>query len=95
LTKAYVGMGANLGPREVTLLRAVDLLGAVAGVRVLEVSGLRETAPVPVIPVRAILPAYAGPAIGWPPGWAGLWTRTHVMPAPQIRLTPQEEERNS
>ena len=39
-------MGANLGPREVTLLRAVDLLGAEAGVRVLEVSGLRETAPV-------------------------------------------------
>jgi 2-amino-4-hydroxy-6-hydroxymethyldihydropteridine diphosphokinase len=39
-------MGANLGPREVTLLRAVDLLGAEAGVRVLEVSRLRETAPV-------------------------------------------------
>jgi 2-amino-4-hydroxy-6-hydroxymethyldihydropteridine diphosphokinase len=39
-------MGANLGPREVTLLRAVDLLGAVSGVDVLEVSGLRETAPV-------------------------------------------------
>ena len=39
-------MGANLGPREVTLLRAVDLLGAEPGVNVLEVSGLRETAPV-------------------------------------------------
>ncbi len=39
-------MGANLGPREVTLLRAVDLLGAEAGVQILEVSALRETAPV-------------------------------------------------
>jgi 2-amino-4-hydroxy-6-hydroxymethyldihydropteridine diphosphokinase len=46
LTKAFVGLGANLGPREVTLLRAVDLLGAEAGVEILEVSGLRETAPV-------------------------------------------------
>jgi 2-amino-4-hydroxy-6-hydroxymethyldihydropteridine diphosphokinase len=39
-------MGANLGPREVTLLRAVDLLGAEPGIDVLEVSGLRETSPV-------------------------------------------------
>src|SRR5688572_32937701 len=39
-------MGANLGPREVTLLRAVDLLGAEPGVDILRVSGLRETAPV-------------------------------------------------
>jgi 2-amino-4-hydroxy-6-hydroxymethyldihydropteridine diphosphokinase len=46
LTKAFVGMGANLGPREVTLLRAVDLLGALPRVDVLEVSGLRQTAPV-------------------------------------------------
>ena len=46
LTKAFVGLGANLGPREVTLLRAVDLLGAEPGVQVLEVSALRETTPV-------------------------------------------------
>jgi 2-amino-4-hydroxy-6-hydroxymethyldihydropteridine diphosphokinase len=46
LTRAYVGLGANLGPREVTLLRAVDLLGAESGVEVLAVSALRETAPV-------------------------------------------------
>jgi 2-amino-4-hydroxy-6-hydroxymethyldihydropteridine diphosphokinase len=46
VTKAYIGLGANLGPREVTLLRAVDLLGAEPGVEVLAVSGLRETAPV-------------------------------------------------
>jgi hypothetical protein len=36
---------------------------------------LIEMPPVPVVPVRAGLPAYAGPAIDWPPGWAGLWTR--------------------
>jgi hypothetical protein len=54
---------------------------------------LRDTPPVPVIPVRAGMPAYDGPDIGWPPGWAGLWTRAHVMPTPKIRLTPQEEER--
>jgi 2-amino-4-hydroxy-6-hydroxymethyldihydropteridine diphosphokinase len=46
VTKAFVGLGANLGPREVTLLRAVDLLGAEPGVEVLAVSGLRETAPI-------------------------------------------------
>lgn len=45
---AYVGLGANLGPREITLLRAVDLLGATEGVDVLAVSQLRETEPVGV-----------------------------------------------
>jgi len=49
--------------------------------------GLRETPPVPVIAVRAGLPAYDGPAIGWPPGWAGLWTRAHVLPAAPLNLT--------
>ena len=39
-------MGANIGPREVTLLRAVDLLSAEPGIDVLAVSGLRETAPI-------------------------------------------------
>jgi 2-amino-4-hydroxy-6-hydroxymethyldihydropteridine diphosphokinase len=45
VTRAYVGLGANLGPREVTLLRAVDLLGVADGVEVVEVSRLRETEP--------------------------------------------------
>ena len=49
MTTAYVGLGANLGPREVTLLRAVDLLGASPGVDVLRVSQLRETEPVGVV----------------------------------------------
>jgi 2-amino-4-hydroxy-6-hydroxymethyldihydropteridine diphosphokinase len=49
VTRAYVGLGANLGPREVTLLRAVDLLAAEDGIEVLELSELRETAPVGVV----------------------------------------------
>jgi len=46
MTRAYVGLGANLGPREVTLLRAVDVLAAEQGVKILAVSQLRETDPV-------------------------------------------------
>lgn len=49
MTIAFVGLGANLGPREVTLLRAVDLLGEADGVEVLAVSELRETEPVGVV----------------------------------------------
>jgi 2-amino-4-hydroxy-6-hydroxymethyldihydropteridine diphosphokinase len=49
VTRAYVGLGANLGPREVTLLRAVDLLAAVDGVEVVAVSQLYETEPVGVV----------------------------------------------
>ena len=48
MPRAYVGLGANLGPREVTLLRAVDLLAGEPGIEVLAVSQLRETEPVGV-----------------------------------------------
>jgi 2-amino-4-hydroxy-6-hydroxymethyldihydropteridine diphosphokinase len=43
---AYVGLGANLGDREGTLRRALELLDAREGVRVEAVSTLRETDPV-------------------------------------------------
>jgi 2-amino-4-hydroxy-6-hydroxymethyldihydropteridine diphosphokinase len=49
VTPAYVGLGANLGPREITLLRAVDLLAETEGVEVRAVSQLRETEPVGVV----------------------------------------------
>jgi 2-amino-4-hydroxy-6-hydroxymethyldihydropteridine diphosphokinase len=49
MARAYVGLGANIGPREVTLLRAVDLLAAEDGIEVLELSELRQTAPVGVV----------------------------------------------
>jgi 2-amino-4-hydroxy-6-hydroxymethyldihydropteridine diphosphokinase len=49
VTLAYVGIGANLGPREETLRRAVDLLARADGVEVVGVSELRETDPVGVV----------------------------------------------
>jgi 2-amino-4-hydroxy-6-hydroxymethyldihydropteridine diphosphokinase len=49
VTVAYVGLGANLGPREITLQRAVALLAEADGIDVLAVSQLRETEPVGVV----------------------------------------------
>jgi 2-amino-4-hydroxy-6-hydroxymethyldihydropteridine diphosphokinase len=48
VTRAYVGLGANLGDRERTLREAVDSLGAEDGIEVVAVSTLRETKPVGV-----------------------------------------------
>jgi 2-amino-4-hydroxy-6-hydroxymethyldihydropteridine diphosphokinase len=49
MTGAFVGLGANLGDREQTLRRAVELLGAEEGVDVVAVSALRETDPVGLV----------------------------------------------
>jgi 2-amino-4-hydroxy-6-hydroxymethyldihydropteridine diphosphokinase len=46
LTRAYVGLGANLGDREATIRRALELLAADPGIEVVAVSTLRETEPV-------------------------------------------------
>ena len=46
MTRAYVGLGANLGDREATLGRAIELLGRRRGVDVVAVSSFRETDPV-------------------------------------------------
>ena len=43
--RAYVGLGANLGDREATIRRAVELVDELAGVKVVGVSSLRETEP--------------------------------------------------
>jgi 2-amino-4-hydroxy-6-hydroxymethyldihydropteridine diphosphokinase len=43
---AYVGLGANLGDRAATLVRAVELLGGRPGIEVVAVSSFRETDPV-------------------------------------------------
>ena len=48
MARAYVGLGANLGDRETTIRRAVELLADTVGVEVLAVSALRETDPVGV-----------------------------------------------
>jgi 2-amino-4-hydroxy-6-hydroxymethyldihydropteridine diphosphokinase len=44
--RAHVGVGANLGDREATIRRAVELLAADPEVEVVAVSHLRETDPV-------------------------------------------------
>ena len=41
--------------------------------------------------VRAGLPPYAGPVLAWPPGWTGLWSRPHVLPAPAISITGEPD----
>lgn len=43
--RVYVGLGSNLGDREATIRRAVDLIRATPGVQVVGVSSLRETPP--------------------------------------------------
>jgi 2-amino-4-hydroxy-6-hydroxymethyldihydropteridine diphosphokinase len=48
VTRAYVGLGANLGDRERTLRAAVEALGGEEGIAVVGVSTLRETEPVGV-----------------------------------------------
>ena len=48
MTRAYVGLGANLGDREVTIGRALELLADEDGIEVAAVSALRETEPVGV-----------------------------------------------
>ena len=49
MTRAYVGVGANLGDREATIRRALELLAREKEVEVVAVSELRETEPVGVV----------------------------------------------
>ena len=55
MTRAYVGLGANLGDRAGTIRRAVELLGAEPGIEVVAVSTLRETDPVGYVDQPAFL----------------------------------------
>jgi 2-amino-4-hydroxy-6-hydroxymethyldihydropteridine diphosphokinase len=48
VTRAYIGLGANLGDREGTLREAVAAIGAEEGIEVVAVSTLRQTEPVGV-----------------------------------------------
>jgi 2-amino-4-hydroxy-6-hydroxymethyldihydropteridine diphosphokinase len=43
--RAYIGLGSNLGDREATLRRALELLGKAPGVEVVAVSAFHETEP--------------------------------------------------
>ncbi len=48
MTRAFVGLGANLGDREGTIRAALEALGEEDGIEVVAVSTLRETEPVGV-----------------------------------------------
>jgi 2-amino-4-hydroxy-6-hydroxymethyldihydropteridine diphosphokinase len=50
MTRAFIGLGANLGDREETIRAALDALAHVDGIEVVAVSTLRETEPVGVGP---------------------------------------------
>jgi len=50
VTRAFIGLGANLGDREATIRAAVAALGAEDGIEIVAVSSLRETEPVGVGP---------------------------------------------
>ena len=50
MTRAFVGLGANLGDREATIRAALDALAAEDGIDVVAVSTLRKTEPVGVGP---------------------------------------------
>ena len=50
MTRAYIGLGANLGDREATIRAALDALAEEDGIEVVAVSMLRETEPVGVGP---------------------------------------------
>ena len=43
--RAFVGLGSNLGDREATIARALELLSGAEGVELVAVSSLRETEP--------------------------------------------------
>lgn len=46
MARAYVGLGSNLGDREHTLRRALELVEGEPGIAVVSVSSFRETEPV-------------------------------------------------
>jgi 2-amino-4-hydroxy-6-hydroxymethyldihydropteridine diphosphokinase len=56
---AYIGLGANLGDRETTLRRALELLAAEPGIEVTAVSTFRDTAPVGLLDQPRFLNAAA------------------------------------
>ena len=59
MTRAYVGLGANLGDREAMLRAALEQLAAEPGVEVVAVSAFRDTAPVGVVDQPRFLNAAA------------------------------------
>jgi 2-amino-4-hydroxy-6-hydroxymethyldihydropteridine diphosphokinase len=67
VTRAYLGLGANLGHREETIRRAIELLGAEEDVLVVSTSELRETDPVGVLDQPRFLNGAAAVETSLPP----------------------------
>ena len=59
MSRAYVGLGANLGDRAATLARALELLGQQPEIEVVAVSSFRETDPVGYLDQPSFLNAAA------------------------------------
>ncbi|HKP16847.1 MAG TPA: 2-amino-4-hydroxy-6-hydroxymethyldihydropteridine diphosphokinase [Gaiellaceae bacterium] len=59
MTRAYVGLGANLGDREATLHAALEQLDREDGIAVVSVSSFRETEPVGLVDQPMFLNAAA------------------------------------
>jgi 2-amino-4-hydroxy-6-hydroxymethyldihydropteridine diphosphokinase len=67
VTRAYVGLGSNLGDREGTIRAAVAELAAVEGIEVVDVSTLIDTEPVGVFDQPRFLNGVAALETGRPP----------------------------
>jgi 2-amino-4-hydroxy-6-hydroxymethyldihydropteridine diphosphokinase len=59
MTRAYVGLGANLGDREAMLRSALEQLACEPGVQVVAVSSFRDTMPVGIVDQPRFLNAAA------------------------------------
>jgi 2-amino-4-hydroxy-6-hydroxymethyldihydropteridine diphosphokinase len=59
MTRAYVGLGANLGDRDAMLRSALERLASEPGVEVVAVSRFRDTAPVGIVDQPRFLNAAA------------------------------------
>ena len=46
MVQAYLGLGSNIGDRKQQLLKAIDLIGNIKGIKVTEQSSIYETAPI-------------------------------------------------
>jgi 2-amino-4-hydroxy-6-hydroxymethyldihydropteridine diphosphokinase len=64
VTRAYVGLGANLGDREAMLRSALEQLAAEPGIEVVAVSKLRDTDPVGITDQPRFLNAAAAVETG-------------------------------
>ena len=46
MVQAYLGLGSNIGDRKQQLLKAIDLIGNIKGIKVTKQSSIYETAPI-------------------------------------------------